>query len=171
MIINGIEFDFSTLNANDVDRMLAAQTRQQERARISTEEQRQASTDISNQLTQVSQHAFETVAKDGSWLFKEGEDPKWNEGVKARKDAVMGYLRAGNMPDLARLIAEGVAAPIYRKGYEQMKAAYDDLKSRVEGTAVRRPSVGGHAPASDAPRQKAPIRSIDDAVDLLWDHM
>ena len=33
MIINGIEFDFSTLNANDVDRMLAAQTRQQERAR------------------------------------------------------------------------------------------------------------------------------------------
>lgn len=32
MIINGIEFDFSTLNANDVDRMLAAQT-QQERAR------------------------------------------------------------------------------------------------------------------------------------------
>lgn len=30
MIINGIEFDFSTLNANDVDRMLAAQTRQQE---------------------------------------------------------------------------------------------------------------------------------------------
>lgn len=33
MIINGIEFDFSTLNANDVDRMLAAQTRQQEHAR------------------------------------------------------------------------------------------------------------------------------------------
>lgn len=33
MIINGIKFDFSTLNANDVDRMLAAQTRQQERAR------------------------------------------------------------------------------------------------------------------------------------------
>lgn len=33
MIINGIEFDFSTLNANDVDRMLAAQTKQQERAR------------------------------------------------------------------------------------------------------------------------------------------
>ena len=33
MIINGIEFDFSTLNANDVDRMLAAQTRQQDRAR------------------------------------------------------------------------------------------------------------------------------------------
>lgn len=33
MTINGIEFDFSTLNANDVDRMLAAQTRQQERAR------------------------------------------------------------------------------------------------------------------------------------------
>ena len=33
MIINGIEFDFSTLNANDVDRMLAAQPRQQERAR------------------------------------------------------------------------------------------------------------------------------------------
>ena len=33
MIINGIEFDFSTLNANDVDRMLAAQTRQQKRAR------------------------------------------------------------------------------------------------------------------------------------------
>lgn len=30
MTINGIEFDFSTLNANDVDRMLAAQARQQE---------------------------------------------------------------------------------------------------------------------------------------------
>ena len=34
MIINGIEFDFSTLNANDVDRMRAAQTRQQERATL-----------------------------------------------------------------------------------------------------------------------------------------
>ena len=34
MIINGIEFDFSTLNANDVDRMLAAQAKQQERARM-----------------------------------------------------------------------------------------------------------------------------------------
>lgn len=33
MIINGIEFDFSTLNANDVDRMLAAQEKQQERAK------------------------------------------------------------------------------------------------------------------------------------------
>lgn len=33
MIINGIEFNFSTLNANDVDRMLAAQTKQQERAK------------------------------------------------------------------------------------------------------------------------------------------
>lgn len=33
MIINGIEFDFSTLNANDVDRMLAAQEKQQDRAK------------------------------------------------------------------------------------------------------------------------------------------
>ena len=33
MIINGIEFDFSTLNANDVERMLAAQEKQQERAK------------------------------------------------------------------------------------------------------------------------------------------
>ena len=39
MIINGIEFDFSTLNANDVDRMLAAQTAlihpTEERAQVS----------------------------------------------------------------------------------------------------------------------------------------
>ena len=34
MIINGIEFDFSTLNATDVDRLLAAKTRLQERARL-----------------------------------------------------------------------------------------------------------------------------------------
>lgn len=33
MIICGQEFDFSTLNANDVDRMLAAQAKQQDRAR------------------------------------------------------------------------------------------------------------------------------------------
>ena len=33
MIINGIEFDFSTLNANDVERMLAAQEKQQARAK------------------------------------------------------------------------------------------------------------------------------------------
>ena len=33
MTINGIEFDFSTLNANDVERMVSAQKRQQERAK------------------------------------------------------------------------------------------------------------------------------------------
>ena len=33
MNINDAEFDFSTLNANDVDRMLAAQAKQQERAK------------------------------------------------------------------------------------------------------------------------------------------
>ena len=33
MVINGIEFDFSTLNANDVERMVSAQKRQQERAK------------------------------------------------------------------------------------------------------------------------------------------
>lgn len=33
MVINGIEFDFSTLNANDAERMVSAKKRQQERAR------------------------------------------------------------------------------------------------------------------------------------------
>lgn len=33
MIIRGIDFKFSTLNANDVDRMLTAQKKQQERAK------------------------------------------------------------------------------------------------------------------------------------------
>lgn len=33
MTINGIEFEFSTLNANDVERMVSAQKRQQERAK------------------------------------------------------------------------------------------------------------------------------------------
>ena len=135
----------------------------------SMEESRRTSSEIGAQLTRVAQSGFESATKDGSWLYKEGEDEKWNAAVKARKDAAMGYLRAGKPEDLARLVAEGIVSPVYRKSYEQLKVAYDDLKAKYEGNVVRRPSLTGRAPASGDPAPATEkISSVSDFVNKEW---
>ena len=143
----------------------------QTREASAAEERRRASTEIGQQLTKVSEVALDSVVKDGSWLFKPGQDPQWNEGVEARKNAAIGYIRAGKPEDLARLVFEGIASPVYRKGYEQLKAKYDDLKSKYEAIAGRgRPSLSGHAPApSGVPSRVAQApASVGQAIDQLW---
>jgi hypothetical protein len=141
----------------------------QTREATSMEESRRASSEIGAQLTRVAQSGFESATKDGSWLYKEGEDEKWNAAVKARKDAAMGYLRAGKPEDLARLVAEGIVSPVYRKSYEQLKVAYDDLKAKYEGNVVRRPSLSGRAPASGDPTPAVEkITSVSDFVAKEW---
>ena len=135
------------------------------------EEQRRTSTEIGQQLTRVAEQAFDAVSKDGSWLYQRGQDPKWNEGVEARRNAAIGYIRAGKPEDLARLVFEGIASPVYRKGYEQLKAKYDELKGKYEAIANRgRPSLSGHAPApADVPSRVAQApASVGQAVDQLW---
>ena len=134
------------------------------------EEARRTSSEIGAQLTRVAQSGFESATKDGSWLYKEGSDEKWNAAVKARKDAAMGYLRAGKPEDLARLVAEGIVSPVYRKSYEQLKVAYDDLKAKYEGGITRRPSLSGRAPASvDGAPAPEKISSVSDFVAKEWD--
>ncbi len=147
----------------------AVQNWRQTREAAQAEESRQAASEIGSMLTKSAQQAFTEVSKDGSWLFTEGEDEEWNKGVKARKDAVMGYLRAGQPSELARLIAEGVASPVYRRGYETIKVAYDDLMAKYQGLVGRRPGVASHsadrgtpAPVGDAPK------SVADFVDREW---
>jgi hypothetical protein len=149
----------------------AIQNWRETREAAMVEERRRASTEIGQQLTRVSEVALDAVVKDGSWLFKPGQDPKWNEGVEARKSAAIGYIRAGKPEDLARLVFEGIASPVYRKGYEQLKAKYDELKGKYEAIANRgRPSLSGHAPApAGVPSRVAQApASVGEAVDRLW---
>jgi hypothetical protein len=153
-----------------VKRDEAIQNWRQTREASEMEERRQAATEIGEQLTRVSKSALDQVSKDGSWLFKEGQDPEWNKGVQARKDAVLGYLRAGKPEELARLVAEGIASPVYRKGYEQLKAAYDELKAKHEAVVGRRPGLENRSPADYSGR--APVaempKTVDGMVDRLW---
>jgi hypothetical protein len=142
------------------------------RAAIEVEETRRVSTSMAEQLTRVSEQAFEAVSKDGSWLYQRGQDPKWNEGVEARRNAAIGYIRAGKPEDLARLVFEGIAAPTYRKGYEQLKTKYEDLKSKYDAIANRtRPSLGGSSnqPTTRAPGEAAPPTSVNEFVDQNWE--
>ena len=108
--------------------------------------------------------------KEGSFLFQEGEDPKWNEGVKTRRDAVMGFIRGGKPEELAYLVAEGVASPVYRNAYARMKAENDDLKAQLASISGVRPGMGaGSVPGSGAPpAQVAPPATANEAIYQIW---
>ena len=111
----------------------------------------------------IAEGAIEAAVKDGSWLFNPGEDEGWNRSVQARRDAVAGYLRAGKPEDIARLVAEGIASPVYRKGYEQLRAAYDELKGKYEAVVSGRPGVRNSAPAPDgSPAPAARPKNMDE---------
>ena len=125
------------------------------RAADQAEETRRQLAESSSVLSRAGEAAFDAVVKDGSWLYQRGQDPKWNEGVEARRAAAIGYLRNGKPEDIARLVLEGVASPTYRKQYEQLKGKYDELLGKYNAIATRgRPSLtprpaeqGGAAPA------------------------
>lgn len=141
----------------------AIQDWRQTREAAELEERRRAASEMGAQLTRVSEGAIEAAVKDGSWLFKPGEDEGWNRSVQARRDAVAGYLRAGKPEDIARLVAEGIASPVYRKGYEQLRAAYDELKGKYEAVVSGRPGVRNSAPAPDGgPAPAARPKNMDE---------
>ena len=134
------------------------------------EDRRRTSSEVGQLLTKAAESAFDAVVKDGSWLFKPGQDPKWNEGVEARRNATLGYLRAGKPEDLARLVAEGIASPVYRKSYEQLKARYDDLSAKYAAITTRgRPGLSQHSPGGGAPAPAAagPV-TLEGTVDSIW---
>lgn len=135
------------------------------------EERRKSASEVGAILTRASDAALEAVIKDGSWLFKPGQDPQWNAGVEARKNAAIGYIRGGNPETLARLVFEGIASPAYRKGYEQVKARLDELQSKYDAlVSGGRPGLMQRAPApGEAPRQseEAP-KTVGEFVDATW---
>ena len=90
--------------------------------------------------------------------------------MQARRAAVLGYLRAGKPEDIARLVAEGIASPVYRKGYEQLRVAYDDLKSKYDAMVSSRPGLRNRAPAPDgAPAPAARPRNMDEFLEQEFD--
>lgn len=113
--------------------------------------------EMSSALRNSVERAFERATSDGSWLFKTGEDELWNKGVEARKNAVRAYVREGKPDDLTLLIAEGVAAPVYRRMLEKAHAENQELRGQLERFAGVRPSVGsgGGAPPPAQPAQRA----------------
>ena len=147
----------------------ALKEHQQTMEALQLERNRKASMDISAQLTRVAEKAFEEVGKGGSWLFVKGADEKWNEGVEARRNAALGYLRAGKPDVLARLIFEGIASPVYRKSFEKVKADLDDLRKKYEAVISRRPGLEARAPArpGEDPPEAAPT-TVGGIVDQVW---
>ena len=148
----------------------AVQNWRQERAADDQDRVRREAATISDQLTKAATAGFQRAAKEGSFLFQEGEDPKWNEGVKTRRDAVMGFIRGGKPEELAYLVAEGVASPVYRNAYARMKAENDDLKAQLASISGVRPGMGaGSVPGTGAPpAQVAPPATVNEAIDQIW---
>ena len=148
----------------------ALQEWRQTREATEIEERRRAASEMGEQLTRVSASAIDAAVKDGSWLFKPGEDEQWNKGVQARRDAVAGYLRAGKPEDIARLVAEGIASPVYRKGYEQLRAAYEDLRGKYEALTASRPGLRNRAPAPDGSPAPVPRpKNLDEFIGQEFD--
>ena len=147
----------------------ALKEHQQTMEALRLERDRKASMDISAQLTQVAEKAFEEVGKGGSWLFVKGADEKWNEGVEARRNAALGYLRAGKPDVLARLIFEGIASPVYRKSFEKVKADLDDMRKKYEAVTSRRPGLEARAPArpGEEPPKAVPT-TVGGIIDQVW---
>ena len=146
----------------------ALQNWRQEQAAEAEDRTRRDAASVSELLTKAATTGFDRALGEGSWLFREGEDPKWNAGVKARKDAVLGFMRGGKPEELAYLVAEGVAAPVYRKAYERAKAEVEDLRSQLASTGRLRPGVGDSRPQGQP--QAAPSRpaTLSEAVDNEW---
>ena len=133
---------------------------------------RRQSSEISAELSRVAEGAFDQVVADGSWLYKTGADPKWNEGVAARKAAAVGYIRAGKMEDLARLVLEGVAAPVYRRAYDSLKAKYDDAVAQLAAISAKRPGLGSRSPAppaSGSPRAAEAPKNVGEFINSKWE--
>lgn len=140
------------------------------RAADQAEETRRQLAESSSVLSRAGESAFDAVVKDGSWLYQRGQDPKWNEGVEARRAAAIGYLRNGKPEDIARLVLEGVASPTYRKQYEQLKGKYDELLGKYNAIATRgRPSITPR-PAEQAGAAPAEAPStLEGYVDQNWE--
>ena len=147
--------------------------RQEQAAGAEDMKRREAAT-ISEQLNKHAAAGFGRALKEGSWLYKEGVDDNWNNGVKARKDAVMGFIRGGKPDELAYLVAEGVAAPTYRQLANRYKAEADDLRDQLARVGGNRPGIGYSSapPAASgaAPQQPAPT-SFRDVIDREWSDM
>ena len=142
--------------------------RQEQAAGAEDMKRREAAT-ISEQLNKHAAAGFGRALKEGSWLYKEGVDDNWNNGVKARKDAVMGFIRGGKPDELAYLVAEGVAAPTYRQLANRYKAEADDLRDQLTRIGGNRPGVGGGAPAAPGTGAPAAPTNFRDYVDATWD--
>ena len=147
----------------------AIQNWRQSKEASDMEERRRTSTEVGQQLTRAADVAFEAVVKDGSWLFKPGQDPKWNEGVEVRKNAALGYLRAGKPEDIARLVMEGIASPTYRKSYEQLKVRYDSVVAQLDAVTKGRPGLAQRASSSPvaSPAAEGP-KTPGSVVDEVW---
>jgi len=145
-----------------------ANWRQEQAAETEDRGRREAAT-ISDQLSKAAQTGFERAAKEGSFLYQSGSDPKWNEGVKARQDAVLGFIRGGKPDELAYLVAEGVASPVYRNAYARVKAENEDLKAQLASISGSRPGMGEQSgPSTMQPSQPAPPESPMAALEQLW---
>ena len=141
------------------------------RSELESEESRRMISENSAVLTRASEAAFDTIVKEGSWLYKRGQDPKWNEGVEARRAAAVGYLRDGKPEDIARLVFDGVAAPTYRKMYEQQKGRADDLQAKLTEISTRgRPGLTPRTPETPpGPRQEKPAGNMSEFIDREWE--
>ena len=148
----------------------AIQNWQQERAAGEQDRIRRDAATISDQLTKAAESGFSRAVKEGSFLFQEGADPKWNEGVKTRRDAVMGFIRGGRPDELAYLVAEGVASPVYRNAYARVKAENEDLKAQLAAISGVRPGTGaGSRPAAAVPASSPPVpATANEFIDLTW---
>jgi hypothetical protein len=132
------------------------------RAMVEQEERRAFEARQNQMLVSSIDTAVEQLQNEGSWLYKHhSSNQNWNDQVNRRVDAVRGLLTSATTEQLARYVAEGVAASDYRKLYESERATRISLERELRDSALTQPSIGGGrsegAYASEDTTERKPI--------------
>lgn len=76
--------------------------------------------------------AVEAMQADNNWFYQESaKSPDWNAKVAERKELLKGTLVRADNKEIARLVADGIAAPEVRKLYVELRQRHGALVGKL----------------------------------------
>jgi hypothetical protein len=135
---------------------------QEENRRVSVAE-------LSKSIVADTSEAIEQVKQEGSWLFApSATDQNWNNQISNLSKQIHGILRLSvDKPKvIAKYVAEGIVAPIYRKLYEHERERVRSLEEDITKQQKSRPSLrDSGTPTSSETKDKSGAKNVNSWLD------
>lgn len=137
-------------------------------ASMSEQEQRNAQLATARQLADSVEQVLSDMRGARNLFFTPNPaNREHTAAVEQRVQQFRGVMESGNMPQVARLVAEGLAYQALVPHYKALQAQYRKLKQDAEAVLGRRPAVRtAGEDAGGAPRTK--IETPDDVASNIW---